>query len=126
MKDKRFYFTHHLTNTSPVIIDELHVHATAFIDNGNVVRTNLGDIQYKSVSIFNLLRIIAPNVITECENAALTCAKNHNWNEEKPKWVIKKEALDEASDKAIGAYIDELEQTGNKTEAEKKYKDSFK
>lgn len=121
MKDKRFFFHHNLTSTAPVMIDELSVHATASIENGVVFKTWVSDIQYNSISVYRLLKIIAPHIIKECEASALDCAKNCDWKEVKPAWKVKKEERDSKIDRKMEAYHEELRISGDKVKAEKRY-----
>lgn len=77
MKDKKFLFTHYITQASPLVVDFAVVHATAlFDDSGNVSDVKLDDIKYKGQSFLQLCSVISPDFIEECTSAALEMAKD--------------------------------------------------
>lgn len=74
---QKFSFTHIVTSADPVIIDSVIVMGNVFFDKkGYVTDVCVTDILYKEKSIMQLLQVISPDFIIECEAAALDCAKS--------------------------------------------------
>lgn len=79
--EKSFYFTHIAIGRKPVIITDVIVHATAYIENGEVYDTMISDIVHKGISIHDLCKIISPDFIEECNTQALRVAhNNYSWS----------------------------------------------